>query len=662
MLPPMSNPSDNTTAPSESISSSTDLRSSHPLLATMGQYGAITLVITVVNALGYLRGIEYPDAWTRLFAGVALLGQASVYVLVAMAPPLALMMIARGLGRLRSKPLRVPWTRWGVYALAVAAASSLQFLVHMDKMVYRMYRMHLDNGFVLNLIQTPGGVQSMGAGTSTQLSFALIALGFVLLQMSVLVVLVNVRRIKRVLNVLTLRRVRIASITIVLACLAFQAVAYGASDFFGHTPILKAAKAFPFHIELTFRKLGKRLGFTPHPGASARIKLQDGALHCPLTPLVRQPGSRRYNVVWLVAESWRNDMLTPEIMPEMSRLAEESVRFNSHYSGGNGTRMAMFAMFYGLYAPYWFPAKESRQGPVLMDFFVDAGYDIRAYTSAKFTYPEFDQTLFARVSADRLDSDPSSEHQVGWKRDRKQIGKLLASLDSRSGDQPFFRFMFFESPHAPYCFPDECAVRPDYARDVNYATMSLDRDMPMIYNRYVNSCRHLDAQLARVFEYLRGTGLLESTIVVVTGDHGEEFLEHGHWGHARGYSDEQVRVPLLLWIPGEAPRTIERMTSHLDLPPTVLRQLGVTNPPEDYCLGFDLLGPVHRTFTVLGDWGNIATMTDEFISILPFRPGSFASREVLPRNGAECSDPDQFARERAAETVAVARDLSRFLR
>jgi len=549
-----------------------------------------------------------------------------------------------------------------IYASAIVATSSLHFLLHVDELVYRMYRMHVDNGFVLNLIQTPGGIDSMGASLATQFTFALIAMGFVLLQVGIFVTLLKIRPVRTVMNVVARLPVRLALTGVVLACIGFQFVEMGLADFNGNTSVLAASKAFPFHIELTFRGLGRRLGFTPHEGVPGQIKFRGGSLNYPLEPLVQQAGSPRYNVVWLVAESWRGDMLTPEIMPETWRFAQESTRFTSHYSGGNGTRMAMFSMFYGLYAPYWFPAKDSRRGPVLMDFFQDGGYDIRAYTSAEFSYPEFDQTLFARIDADRLVSNQSTRHEPGWQRDRKQVGKLLSSMDNRPADQPFFRFMFFESPHAPYFFPPDCVVRRPYANDINYATVNLERDISLIHNRYVNSCRNLDTQIARVLEYLCGKGLMDSTIVVITGDHGEEFMENGHWGHAMGYSEQQINIPLILRIPGRKPRTVSRMTSHLDLPPTLLRQLGVTNAPEDYCLGFDLFGPERRKFTVMGDWNTIAVMTDELKTVLPFRTGRFSFPEVWTRDDEQCSDPERFNREHGAKMILIAQQLARFLR
>ena len=59
----------------------------------------------------------------------------------------------------------------------------------------------------------------------------------------------------------------------------------------------------------------------------------------------------------------------------------------------------------------------------------------------------------------------------------------------------------------------------------------LRNDIVPIKNRYINSVHHLDAQFGRIYDYLKQHQLLENTIVIMNGDHGEEFMEKGFWGH-----------------------------------------------------------------------------------------------------------------------------------
>jgi hypothetical protein len=370
-------------------------------------------------------------------------------------------------------------------------------------------------------------------------------------------------------------------------------------------------------MPITFQGILTDMGFEPARDTVLAVSQSDGLALCyPLAPIRQHPDGPRYNIVWLVAESWRSDMLTPEIMPRTWEFACGAQHFMNHYSGGNGTRQAMFSMFYGLYGNYWFRFLHERRSPVLMDLLQQNNYQIELYTSARFTYPEFDKTLFSRISADHLHEHTESE---GWRSDRENVTRMLDSIDQRDKDKPFMTFMFFESPHARYYFPPECEIRKDYLREFNYATADLEKDSGLIFNRYINSCNHLDMQFARVIDYLGKNKLLDSTIVIITGDHGEEFMEHGRWGHNSAFNEEQVHTPLVLWIPGREPEEYTKITSHLDIPATLMEALGVENPAGDYSLGENLFSEQERLYTVLGDWDSLVYIDSDCKIILPLK-------------------------------------------
>jgi arylsulfatase A-like enzyme len=98
--------------------------------------------------------------------------------------------------------------------------------------------------------------------------------------------------------------------------------------------------------------------------------------------------------------------------------------------------------------------------------------------------------------------------------------------------------------------------------------------------RYRNALRYADTALAQLIEGLRTRGLLDDTLLVVCGDHGEAFGEHrGNFGHTFFLYEENVRVPLVLWAPRAlAPERVERVASLADLAPTVLDLLGMSAP------------------------------------------------------------------------------------
>ncbi|MBN2845250.1 MAG: sulfatase-like hydrolase/transferase, partial [Deltaproteobacteria bacterium] len=305
---------------------------------------------------------------------------------------------------------------------------------------------------------------------------------------------------------------------------------------------------------------------------------------------------KKMNLVWLVAESWRDDMLTPEIMPETWRFAQENQSFAHHYSGGNGTRMGLFSMFYGLYGSYWFPFLGLQQSPVFIDTLQQLGYQFNLHTSQSFSYPELDKTIFSKIS--RSDLHEVSEG-LGWERDKKNAEEIVEFLQKGKGDAPFMVFMFFESTHARYYFPPESVIRKPYMEDLNYAVMDAKSHIVEIKNRDINASHYLDSQIGKILEALKRQNLMEDTTVIITGDHGEEFMEKGYWGHNSSFSEEQTRVPLILHIPGKGVGRVEHMTSHLDIVPTLAPLFGVQNPPEDYSLGMDLFGSKTRDYTVI---------------------------------------------------------------
>ena len=100
-------------------------------------------------------------------------------------------------------------------------------------------------------------------------------------------------------------------------------------------------------------------------------------------------------------------------------------------------------------------------------------------------------------------------------------------------------------------------------------------------NRYLNLVKEADLQLGRLFAGLRERGLDESTMVVVTGDHGEAFGDpHSAWGHGSRLYDEFVKVPLYVWAPRLVVqgRRFKTVGSHVDVNPTVTDLIGL--PPD----------------------------------------------------------------------------------
>ena len=615
-------------------------------------YFLFTCTAITVNTFSYVRVMSFKSPSACLLITLIYLFQSVIYMLPVIVPVcLSTYFMCRF--RLFNKTI--------LCAIAIVSASAMQILIYMDKLIFGMYKLHLDNGFVLNLISTKGGIGSMEAGENTIITFMLIIAFFLLLQTILLLTAFFFKKPLPAIYRLCSSHMTVINSMIVTVALIFNTMAYGISDFTGYSPLISATRSFPLYPRFTLRGIGEMLGFKPSKNTTFKVNTTAGELRYPLHPLRCGSSVKNYNIVMLVAESLRWDMLDPQIMPSTWDFAQHCTWFRQHYSAGHDTRSALFGLFYGLYSPYWSAFREQRHGPVLIDTLLNRKYQMYLYSSTNFSYPEFNTTIFARIPPEQLHPcSPTRKHK--WKNDRKQITRLEKALDGRNPDKPFFAYMFFESPHARYFFPPECAIRKPYLKDMNYLTMDLKKDIHLIKNRYINSCYHLDTQIHRVLVYLKEHNLMDSTIIIITGDHGEEFMERGHWGHACGYPQQQIRVPMIIWVPGKSPSVISRMTSHLDIPATLLHLLGVGNPAKDYSFGFDLYGKFSRDFTVVSGWKEIAYIDGHYKAILPAGSYRFAREKVTNMSDNETLDTTTFNKTHLNRLLLILRQLKLFYR
>jgi hypothetical protein len=358
-------------------------------------------------------------------------------------------------------------------------------------------------------------------------------------------------------------------------------------------------------------------------GATPRVPLRDErrALRYPVALPEPDPGGPRPNVLVVVIDSWRADMLDPEVTPRLSEFASDARVFENHLSGGNATRFGLFSLLYGLHGTYWWSALEARQPSVLTSVLEREGYDLRVYSSASMEYPEFRSTAWVDVPECVEDDFPQIRQSV---RDEVIVERCREVWRQRraSGDSaPFFNFVLLDSAHQTYDFPADSAPFEPYAEDLDYLAMAASRDpglARLVRHRYQNALHHADRVAARLIDDLRAAGELDDTLVVVTGDHGEEFVEHGYWGHTGNFTAEQAAVPFLMRGPGVENGRETRPTSHVDFVPTLFRLLGADPARRgDYCVGLDLLDlPQSRNRAVSG-WEDLGLWTDSGIIRLP---------------------------------------------
>jgi len=157
--------------------------------------------------------------------------------------------------------------------------------------------------------------------------------------------------------------------------------------------------------------------------------------------------------------------------------------------------------------------------------------------------------------------------------------------------EPFFCWVHYMDAHTPY------VPAPRYIRDVSSDTLGThrmlfahtrtglgwdvgERTLEDLRTLYQAGVRQVDASVGRLLATLSANDLADETAVIVTGDHGEEFQEHGHLAHYPKLYDELVRVPLLVDVPGADATRVDRQVGLDAVPPTVTDLLGVDSHPR----------------------------------------------------------------------------------
>lgn len=531
------------------------------------------------------------------------------------------------------------------YPLAVLSTGLTTLFFFANAKLFTLYGIFI-NSFVINLVTTPGGLESLGASNASNATFAFIALAFALLQAALLAATLYLYR--RFGEPGWVPRRFFAGLLVLFAVATVgERMVYAYSTATGVTSVSSLTQKVPYYLGLSARSLLSKVGVKVD--RTKTYQLAKGNLNYPLNPLQVDKPAKPLNVVWLVSESLRADMLDAEIMPNTWAFAQTAKRFTRNYSAGNGTRVGVFGMFTGIPGNYWFPMLAERKGAPVIDVLKAQDYQMSFYTSAKFSYPEFDATIFSQVPAAQLHESPGGAQ--GWENDRQNVAKLLNFIDTRDQSRPFFTFMFFESPHARYYFPPESVIRKPYPEDINYFSLSreeLASNIHLIKNRYINSVHHLDSQFGRVIDHLKKNGLLENTIVLMLGDHGEEFMEHGRWGHNSAFTDQQTRTPLVLWVPGMKPSVYEGMSNHMDVIPTLMPLFGVKNPKRDYSTGINLLSDEVRDHAVLAEWSSTGYIDNEVKITMPLAAVAIQHPQVTGAHDEVLSAKEQdeaFARK-----------------
>ncbi|MFM5841997.1 DUF3413 domain-containing protein [Aeromonas sanarellii] len=532
----------------------------------------------------------------------------------------------------REKPLR--------FISAIIATLALVLLL-IDTQVFQLFKFHL-NGQVWQLLLDQAQTEE---GSIWSIIFVAVPTIFLLqLLLSAYVWRkINKRKRRQYGNQVGLA---------LLVCFILTHLVNSWADATLYQPITMQRANFPLSYPMTARSFLAKHGWLDLEQYEKKAENQGSAEHrllYPLRPLsVNAPGDHK-NLLVVVVDSLRADMLNNINMPNLQRYADQHISFRNHMSGGNDEAMGMFSLFYGLPGHYYGDIRTDKRPPVLFDEMLRQDYQFGLFGALE-DAKQYQQSLLAGLRKQVFVSRQTD--------DRLLIDDWQQWLHNRTADRPWFSLVYLSSP-GDYQVPASIKgpFQPELTR-FNPATAYRPENLQKLENRYKNAVFYTDQLLEQMLSQLQQQGLREQTIVVVTSNHGQEFNEtqSNSWGYGSNYSPYQVQVPMVLAWPGTESQIQEQASSHLDLVPTLMKgMLGVRNPPRDYSTGRSLFDASPRNWLLAGDQNDFAIYQGNTITQFN-KQGDF---ELLDRDTYR---PIKHGTPNMGTLIQVMNELNRFYR
>jgi arylsulfatase A-like enzyme len=316
-------------------------------------------------------------------------------------------------------------------------------------------------------------------------------------------------------------------------------------------------------------------------------------------------GRPPHNVIFILVDTLRADHLPlygyrRDTSPSLSALGRESVVFESARSQASCTFPSVNSLLTSRWPTVFLGQPGGAMGlpagiPGLAELLQARGFHTAAVSASPIVRRS--PGRFNPLGGFGRGFDTFQEDCV-WRGADCVTDQALPHLDRDR--RPLFLYLHYLDPHGPYA---PTAPPPSYHPRFALAHPGKDfirrgdpgpiarwlhdgaadpglgpGDLSFLVDLYDDKIAFFDAQLGRLLGRLRTSGLLDDSILVLAADHGEEFLEHGDIKHCRNLFDTTIRTPLLLRLPGGAPRRIAAPVSNLDIVPTLLDLLGLSPP------------------------------------------------------------------------------------
>lgn len=343
------------------------------------------------------------------------------------------------------------------------------------------------------------------------------------------------------------------------------------------------------------------------------------------------------SILLIVVDTLRADRLPsygyrPGRTPALDKFAEDALRFEAAFANASWTRPSFASILSGRFAASHRTMAKSDALPAEITTLPEAlqagGYEtfgvVTNYNIAPFFnfHQGFDEYLYLEPSFVLGANDTAAKlllvqalrqsiETLRAKRGRIEVGsayqdaptvtaQVLRLLD-RKREAPFFMLAAYMDPHDPY-YPHPYDGTA-YARAAHQRPLA--EEAPKLSELYDGEITYWDASFGQLIAELKQRGVYDSTTIVVTSDHGEEFFEHGGFWHGTTLYDEALHVPLFVKLPKSELRgtVVRHMVQSIDLMPSLLRL--AAQPVPAGVQGQDLFNAHDNVFAEESHEGNV---------------------------------------------------------
>ena len=281
-----------------------------------------------------------------------------------------------------------------------------------------------------------------------------------------------------------------------------------------------------------------------------------------------------WNIVFIIMESVGTRYIfdsshgNPMPMPFLHKISKEGWYLRNHFTTSNVSTKAIFSLFSGFYDFFnreTFGTRPDAEVPAIYNW-VGEGYDRFLVTPSSISW-YFPERFVKNSGLSEVHSYENLKFKI--KEEFNSLGHYIARDEIQTMDffirrlskakEPFLGIYISFAAHFPYF-------------DYGEAYRIMEDDSGLI-SRYYNNLNLLDHMLKRVYNHLKEQGLLERTILVIVGDHGQAFGQHhpNNFMHYRYSYNENLETPAILYQPALfRPKVIGFPTSHVDILPTLL--------------------------------------------------------------------------------------------